>query len=213
MFNLAEHLTKARKQPDLRPDVGFRLVPEFFYGSQRKPQPNDLRTQTVPLPVPGFVERRTVWVSAVKRPQDRQELLRYYQAVLRVAQQHRKDANATGHYFWLRPELRGSGGAVVTFPWYDTYPETAQLLQALQLPGDNQELLHDIEQGWQLGIYATADEVFIGQGTADDDKPQAVYRTNRARLASLAATVLVQTRELLAYLVQETGHNPWSYRP
>lgn len=211
MFDLSAHLAKARHLPHLALDVAYSMQSSLFYGSSRKPQPGDLRDQAVSLSVPGFTKRQVVLASDAAGHE--KELLRYYTDVLQAAQRHRQDLRAIGHYFWLRPVLRHQEKTLVSFPWYDTYPEAASLLRALQAPSNDLTLFEDLEQGWQLAIYATADDLYLAQGTDGDDMPHTVYRTSRPRMRVLAAETLALLQKQLAFLVQATGQNPWRYTP
>jgi hypothetical protein len=209
MFDLSAHLTRARHLPNLTPDVAYSMNSSLFYGSSRKPQPGDLRDKAVALRAPGFTKRQVVLASDAAGHE--KELLRYYTDVLQAARQHRKDLKAISHYFWLRPVLRHQEKTVISFPWYDTHPEAAGLLRALQAPGNNLTLFEDLDQGWQVAIYATVDDIYLAEGSDGDNVPHAVYRTSRPRLAVLAAETLARLQKQLAYLVQETGQNPWRY--
>jgi hypothetical protein len=104
--------------------------------------------------------------------------------------------------------LRDKDKTVVSFPWYDTYPEAAGLLRALQADGNDQTLFDDLDQGWQAAIYATANEIYLAEGSDDDSEPSPVYRTSRPRLRVLAAETLALLQKQLAYLVAQTGQNP-----
>ena len=210
MIDVSEHLDEAVPLPILRAEVYFSLQAKFLCDDDNKPLKQKAKGPLLPLP--SFAKFGQVLVSTVVRRQGRQALADHYHEVFRLAQQYRKRADSIGYYFWMRPELCSLRGSI-GFAWHDTYPQTAHVLQALQASGDNRNLFVGLEQGWQLNIYATAHEVYFGVGKDTDDVPGIVYRTNRARLVSQAAAALAQTRELLAYLVQETGHNPWGYRP
>lgn len=210
MFDISQHLAKAKHLPHLLPEVAYHLQPSLSYASARKARPNDLRDQAVPLYNPPFTSRGRI-LSADAAGHEK-ELLRYYAAVLQAGQQHRKDPNALRHYFWLRPVLLNEGKAVVSFPWYDTYPEAASLLLALQEPDKQGLLFDDMDQGWQVEIYATNDKIYLAEGSGEDDDVPTVYVTSRPRLAKLAAEALVRLRHQLAFLVQQTGQNPWRYQ-
>jgi hypothetical protein len=211
MFDLSAHLHRARPLPLLTTDVAYVMHASLFYGSLRKPQPGDLRYQAAPLRAPSYTKRQVALASAAAGQE--KELLRYYADVFKAAQQHRQDLKAISHYFWLRPVLRDKDKTVVSFPWYDTYPEAAGLLRALQVDGDNQTLFDDLDQGWQVAIYATADEIYLAEGSDDDNEPGKIYRISRPRLRVLAAETLVLLQKQLAYLVAQTGQNPWRYTP
>ena len=209
MFNLAYSLAKAKYLPDLAPDVAYIVQAGLFYGSLRKAEPNDMRDKTVALYNPSFTQKQHVLGLAVEKHE--KELLRYYTDVLRAMQQHRKELNALSSYFWMRPVVRSRGKTLMSFPWHDTYPETAGFLRAVQDPSEEATLYSDLDQGWQVELYAAGNKLYLAQGSDDDDEPGTVYYTDRDRFAKLAAEALARTQYQLALFVRETGQNPWKY--
>jgi hypothetical protein len=200
----AEHL------PQLTPDVAFLIKADFFYGSWNKPEPGDLRHKVVKLYQPRGVKRN--WVLGSGAVGQEQELVRYYTSVIKAATQHRKGLRELTHYFWLRPVLLSRQEPVLTFPWYDTYPETTRLLESLAAAEPAEGLLyHDLDQGWQSAAYATAEHVYFRQGN-DDGHVQTSCYTGRGRLQTLAAEALARTRTQLEIIVRGVGQDHWHFR-
>jgi hypothetical protein len=206
----AGFLGAARHLPDLTPEVAYLIKPDLFYGSWRKAEPGDLRNKVVKLYQPRPTRRNMVLGTAALGQE--QELVRYYQSVMQAAAAHRKGLRELRHYFWLRPVLLSRGEAVLTFPWHDTYPQAAEVLQSLTSPEPEGLLYHDLDQGWQLAIYATADKLYFQQGD-DDGRVADRYVTDRARLQTLAAAALARTRQQLETIVRGVGQDFWQFCP
>ena len=200
-FSQAKHL------PHLGLDVAYLVQPSFYYGPARMDQLRDFYDKAIDLPAPAFVHNHRALARAVEGQEE--QLVGYYQEVLRLMQHYGKELSACEHYFWLRPVLLSEGEPCFTFPWCDTYPETAGVLRALQDPRPDGILLHDREQGWEIVIYAQGNRIYLAESGAEEDEPYQVGYTDRARLADLAAAALRRTQQQLALFVRATGQNPW----
>lgn len=209
MFDLAQHLAKAKYLPDLAPDVAYSVQPTLFYGSFNKARPNDMREQSVALYTPPFVHKWQALTLDVERRE--KEMLRYYTEVLQTARQHRKELSHLTHYFGLQPVLRSKGRTLVSFPWPDTYLAAAGFLRAVQAGEVASTLYGDMDQGWQFEVYAEGNKLYVADGSDEDDRPAVVYCTDRNHFAKLAAEVLARLQQQVALFVRETGQNPWRF--
>lgn len=205
----ATFLRGARRLPDLTPDVAFLIKPDFFYGSWKKAEPNDLRNKVEKLYVPRPTQRSRVLGSAIVGKE--QELVRYYQSVIEAAAKHRKALRELSHYFWMRPVLLSRGEAVLDFPWYDTYPETVSLLRGLTQPLPAGLLYDDMDQGWRFVAYATAEYLYFMQGD-DDGRVHTSCYTERPRFQALATAALERTRQQLETIVRGVGQDLWRFK-
>ena len=202
--NLADFARASKYLPDLAPDVAFLIKPDFFYGNINKPEPNDLRDKVVKLAVPRQTRKGHLVLSAAAVGHEA-ELARYYTSVVKAATLHRKQLKDKTHYFWMRPVLLSRGEVILTFPWYDTFPESAGLLKSLVDPLPEGLIFEDMEQGWRFGAYATAEKVYFLQGTETGN--HTAVHTDRARLQQAAAGALARTRQILEILVKQVGQD------
>ena len=209
MFDLSQHLAKAKYLPDLTPDVGYSIRPTLFYGKFSKASPNDMRDQTVAFYTPPYVKK---WLALTLDAERREkDLLRYYTEVLRAAKQHRQDLMHLSSYFGLQPVLRSKGRTLIAFSWPESYAGAAGFLRAAQAPEPAASLYGDIDQGWQFEMYAEGNKLYVADGSDDDDRPDVVYYTDRDHFAKLAADALNRLQKQVALFVRETGQNPWKY--
>ena len=208
--NLADFTRATQYLPDLAPDVAFLIEPDFFYGSLHKPEPNDLRDKVIKLYQPRQMRSGHLVLSAAAQGHET-ELARYYSSVVQAATQHRKQLKDLTHDFWMRPVLLSRGEVVLSFPWYDTYPESAALLNSLLAPQPAGLLYSDMEQGWTSAAYATDDRIYFLEGD-EDGKPHTACHTDRARLQQAAATTLARTRQIMEALVKQVGQDYWRFR-
>ena len=209
--NLTEFTHHSKYLPDLAPDVAFLITPNFFYGNSNKPEPNDLRDKVVKLAVPRQTRSGHLVLSAAALGHEN-ELARYYTSIVQAATKHRKQLKDQTHYFWMRPVLLSRGEVQLTFPWYDTFPESAALLQDLADPKPEGLLYTDMEQGWTSAAYATADKIYFLQGD-EGGRPHTACHTDRARLQQAAGLALTRTRQIMEILVKQLGQDYWRFRP
>lgn len=208
--NPADFTRKSKYLPDLAPDVAFLIKPDFFYGNFNKPEPNDLRDKVVKLYQPRQTRAGHLVLSAAAQGHE-SELARYYTSVVQAATKHRKQLKDQEHYFWMRPVVLSRGKVELSFPWYDTYPESAVLLQDLCDPKPEGILYTDMEQGWTSAAYATADKAYFLQGDEHGNVHTACH-TDRARLQQAAALALARTRQIMEALVKQVGQDYWRFR-
>jgi hypothetical protein len=207
MLDLLSPLSKAKYLPGLALDVAYILSPSFYYGPARMDQLSDFHDKAVNLPMPTLVHNHRVLGLAVEGHEE--QLVDYYQEVFRLMQHYGKQLPSCESYFWLRPMLLSEGEPCFTFPWCDTYPETATVLRALQDPVPDGILLHDIEQGWEGVIYAQGNRIYLAQGDGEQGEPYEFGYTDRTRLADLAATTLIRVQQQVSLFIRATGQNPW----
>lgn len=207
--NLADFTRASKYLPDLAPDVAFLIKSDFFYGNFNKPEPNDLRNKVVKLAVPRQTRSGHMVLSAAAQGHEA-ELARYYTSVVKAATLHRKQLKDQTHYFWMRPVLLSRGEVQLSFPWYDTFPESAGLLKSLLDPMPEGLLYNDMEQGWTSAAYATPDKVYFLEGD-EAGRPHTACHTDRARLQQAATTALARTRQLMEILVKQVGQDYWRF--
>ncbi|MBO2009456.1 hypothetical protein [Hymenobacter negativus] len=207
--NLADFTQKSKYLPDLAPDVAFLIKPDFFYGSFNKPEPNDMRDKVVKLYQPRQTRSGHLVLSAAALGHEA-ELVRYYISIVKAATQHRKQLKDQTHYFWMRPVLLSRGEVLLSFPWYDTFPESASLLKSLLDPIPEGLLYNDMEQGWTGAAYATADRVYFLEGD-EGGRVHTACHTDRARLQQAATAALARTRQIMEVLVKQVGQDYWRF--
>jgi hypothetical protein len=211
MLDLLPILSKAKYLPNLALDMSYIVQPSFYYGPDRIEQLSDLRDKSVDITNPAFVRKERALGLAVEGYE--QQLVDYYQEVLRKMQQYGKELPTCSQYFWIRPVLLSKDKPLLTFPWCDTYPEAATVLRALQDPLPVGTLLDDMDQGWEVTIYAQGDRIYLAEGDGEQEEPYVFCCTDRARLAKLAAATLARTQQQLSVFMRDTGQNPWQYTP
>jgi hypothetical protein len=205
-----EWTTSAKQVEPVNVDVGFLVSETFYHGPENGFSQEQWRQLREPLYQPK-VERYGDYLLSAEFQDSAIELVRYYQDVLRLGARHKKVLKQQSHYFWIRPLIFQKDEFAITFPWYDTWQEAVAVLDALEGTSDGL-VFDDLEQGWDVQVFAEGDFLFLRQGDFDSGEEHIVIATHRARLASQVPAVRARVIHLLAELTGALGRDYWSRR-
>lgn len=189
-------------------DVGFVIHETFYCGPDNDFSQEQWQRLREPLYQP-IAERYDDFLLAADLKGSAAELIRYYQDVVRLATHHRKEIEQSSQYFWMRPLIFFHGDDAITFPWYDTWEEAFPLMDALISP-DEGLVFHDLEQGWEVHVFADRKQLFLRQGNFDSREEHIVAAVDRTILAGQVPTVRQRVGHLLDELTAALGRDYWS---
>lgn len=188
-------------------EISFILQDEFYYGPDDG-SAEDFETKLLPLPQP--VEATDGRLLS-GRAGDGSGLAAHYLEVLRLGREHGHDLRALQHYFWLRPVMLFEQGAI-TFAWYDTWDEAEGVLEAIEQPGEGL-VFHDVEQGWQVEMWAAGPSLFVRQSDFDTGEELSCVLCDRNALRAQVAPLRDRMERLLAGLRATVGGDHWTTLP
>jgi hypothetical protein len=191
-------------------DVGFLVADTFYYGPENGFSREQWQQLRGPLYQPQL-ERYGDYVLSAVLDSSAAELTRYYQNVLQLVTQHRKQIGQQSSYFWMRPLLFARGVFAITFPWYDTWGEAIPMLGALTTQSDGL-LFQDMDQGWEFQAFAEADRLFLRQSDFDSGEEHFVIATGRVSVAEQVPAVRERVGRVLQELTVAIGQDYWSRR-
>lgn len=201
-----EWLDKARPVEEATIEVGFVIRDSFYYGPE-----NAILSKSAlrePLYQPQVARYGgLVFTGALETSVE--ELVNYYADVLRLIRKHCKDLSRQSHYFWLRPMIFSTGGFAISFPWYDTWVDCACVLDNFEANSCG-IVYSDIEQGWQLDVYADGDRLFLRQTDSDTGEEHCCVCCGRKQLTGQIAPLRVRAARILDHLRQTFGRDLWS---
>ena len=117
-------------------------------------------------------------------------------------------------YFRVSPALRSRDGVLASWPWSDTLPGAAMVLEALARAdrvATRTLLWDDEDQGWHLRIIAAAGRAYIVEWDAEGPPPRdEAWQVDAAELAGQAAAALGRLRTVHERLVAALGRDVWS---
>lgn len=201
-------ISRAKPVDPVSVDVVFLVSETFYYGPENGFTAEQWETLREPLYSPK-VDRYGKYVLSEALDGSADELVRYYQDVVRLAARHRKELKTDSSYFWIRPLIFARGELDITFPWYDTWAEAAPVLDALASPDDGQ-LFRDMDQGWDFEAFAEAERLFLRRGNSDSGEDLFIIATRRAAVMSQIPTVRGRVERLLQQLTAAMGRDYWS---
>jgi hypothetical protein len=209
VVDVPEWVSRAKPVDGAVVEVGFLVSESFYFGPENDFSPDQWRTLREPLYQPA-TERHAGHVLSRALAGSTSELLRHYADVIRLRDKHGKRWVGQPTYFWVRPLIFSPGVFDISFPWYDTWEETKPLLAALEQTIES-EIFSDLEQGWEVTIFASGGRLFIRQGDFDSGEEQECVSCDRAELV---AQVRVRERceRILLELRAALGTDYWSRR-
>ena len=203
-----EWIDRARPVEVATAEVGFVISETFYHGPANNFSPEVWETLRDPLYQPG-VERYRNYVLTHALNHSADELIKYYQDVLRMIDRYGKRVADQRSYFWLRPVLFALDDFEISFPWYDTWEEAKPLMDALESTR-NGAIFSDIEQSWEVKIFATDTELFIRQGNSDSKKEHACVSCDRFNLCQQIPALRARCEHLIAVLRTVLGGDYWT---
>ena len=210
MDELNKYLSQTVFIPDLKVDVAFIISDDFYYGDENDWTEEEWTTQRQLLEKPA-VELYGRYALSKDFEGNEVQLVNYYTSVLKAIKDHNKSRKAGDSCFWLRPVVFDKAINAISFPWYDTFVEALSFLEAL---AKNEEgwIFDDMEQGWQVAVYAEGDKFQFIQRVWESDEPVWLASGNRAALSTMAKECIQRVRKQLALLTAQLGHDFWTQR-
>ena len=209
-------MAQARPLAPFLCDVVFRVAEDVYVGPDSGITPEDWASQRIPLPVPDLPCRLPGGVVTADLLGREEVLADHAARVRRVLEAHGKAAAPPSAFplFTPRPVILGQGTALASWPWSDTLPEAARVLQLLagaQHAEPGTPLLDDEEQGWHLRMVSAGGTVcFVEWDAEGPPPPETAWRVDAASLARQAASALTRLRTIHARLQQRLGLDVWS---
>lgn len=208
-MELPEWAGRARRVERPVLEVGFLVWTDFYYGPENDFSAEQWQSLREPLYQPRVEMHHShvdlVFTSALDGSAS--ELVRHYRNVLRLAEEHARPP-ARSH-FWLRPFILSAGEPEVPFDWHDTREDAEALLSDLEKPVEG-ELFHDLDQGWEVEVFASGDRLFIRYANFDTQEELACFCCDRAALVRQVAPLRVRLDAILAELRMALGADYWS---
>lgn len=203
-------ISRAQPAETARIDVGFLISDTFYFGPENNFTEEEWLTLRAPLYKPR-VERYGDFVLSAALSESPAELVRYYQDVVRLVSLHGRKIDQAVQYFWMRPLIYSRGEFAIEFPWYDTWEEAIPLLNSLAATGDGM-VFEDLDQGWEVHVFADRDRLFVRQGDFDSGEEHFVVAASRMQFVRQVQEVRQRVGSLLQDLTAELGRDYWSRR-
>ena len=209
-MNVPEWVARAKRVEAATVDVGFLVSDSFYFGPDYDISSELWRTLREPLYRPAVELCRSCALTRalVDSPG---EMITYYRDVLRLCDKHGKQWSHQPSYFWLRPLLYSPGQFDISFPWYDTWDETRPVLDVLERGGEG-EIFSDLEQGWEVTMFAADGRLFIRQGDFDSGEELKCVSCDHAALAGQVGPVRSRCERLLNEMRAALGFDYWRRR-
>lgn len=170
----------ARCEPvgDAELDVGVSVWGSYYVGPENGfsiEQWRELRTPLYrprvpyrairPTPRPGVWAPDVRYVSlASATRRELSELQCYFADVLRVMGRHGRQLRPADPLFHLRLGVFIAGDYAIRRNWHDRWGEIVRVLDALASPVEKRDVVYDdVEQGWQVTVFATPAALFMRQ--------------------------------------------------
>jgi hypothetical protein len=205
-----EWTRRAEPAVSVNADIGFLIRESYYYGPENsftQEQWNQLRE---PLYQPKVAQFHGYVLSA-ELAESASELVTYYLDVVRLCARHQKDIARQKTYFWIRPLIFAGEEFAITFPWYDTWAESAPVLDALATLDDG-PLYDDVDQGWEFQAFAESGILFLRQADPDSNKEHVVIATDHLALADRVQRIGPRVARVLTELTAALGRDFWSKR-
>lgn len=205
-----EWISRAKMAATVTMEVGFLISKTFYYGPENDFTQEQWQKLREPLHQPAHEQYGDFLLSA-ELEMSVEELVQYYRDVIRLVAKYRKVMGQQSHYFWMRPLIFSRGEFAISFPWYDTWQEALPVLNALESTSDGL-LFDDMDQGWQLEMFAEGGHLYLRQSDFDSGEEQFVIAANRAQIASQVPTLRNRVTHQLQELTAAFGKDYWSRR-
>jgi len=210
MEELNKYLSQTTFIPGLTVDVGFIISNDFYYGDENEWTEEEWKTQRQLLDKPALPLYGNYALSEAFEENETQ-LVQYYASVLKAIKEHDKIRKAGDSCFWLRPVVYQKEVDAISFPWYDTFVEALSFLKALE---SNEEgwIFDDLDQGWQVAVYAEGDKFHFIQRNWEVDEPVWLASGNRTELAAMAKKCIIRVKKQIELLTAQLGADFWTQR-
>ena len=212
VIDTPEWVARAKPVEAAAVDVGFLVSDSFYFGPENNFSPEQWKTLREPLYQPKLPRRdRYLLTETLTKPKSRKELFKYYADVIRLIGKYERPWVRQRFYFWVRPLIFWPGVFQIGFPWYDTWEEAKPLLAALEAEREG-EIFSDLEQGWEVDIFASGSQLFLRQGDFDSKEEQECVSCDRGRLARQVPRLRDRCERLLSELCAQFGQDYWTRR-
>ncbi len=210
MEELEKYLSQTEFIPDLKVDVGFIISDDFYYGPENDFTEEEWKTQRQLLEKPSL-ELYSKYALSEELEGNEIQLIKYYASILQATRDYNKPRKAGDSCFWLRPVVFQRTGKAITFSWYDTFVEALSLLEAL---AKNEEgwIFEDLEQGWQVAVYAEGDKFYFIQRVWESDETVWLASGDRVALSEMAKQCIIRVKKQIELLTSQIGTDFWTQR-
>jgi hypothetical protein len=205
-------LGRARRVENPVLEVGFIVWDDLYYGPENGFSAEEWNALREPLyrPALELLPRHVSYVLTSVLEPSVDELVRHYQDVLRLAEKHGREPSRS--HFWLQPFIFSPGGLDIPFEWHDTADDAERVFSSLQAP-DEGLLFHDLDEGWEVEVFASGDRLFIRHSDFTTETELACVWCDRAALVSQVEPLRTRLNAILAKLRAALGADYWSRLP
>lgn len=201
--------SEAKSVAVLDSELCFLLKDDFYFGPDRyvgKDRSKFMHT----LSLPNITRAQSFMISTAELAGHEHELAEYYEQVVASAIRHKLPFNSIRHYFWVRFSLWNTGEDVhISFPWYDSYSEIEHFMDAL-ISVDSGLVHHDIDQGWEMEIYAHEGNIYIKQSDPETETTHICICVRRLELVLRLQQIMVRSRKSIQALAASLGQDVWT---
>lgn len=154
---------------DLESEICYQINDNFFIGNPNDPSQFQNSDLNVKIKLPNIDRKAKEIVTTKEAYGNENQLSEYYKSITNLKEKHEKSYREVYHLFWLRLWLWNSTEKVyISFPWYDTVNEFKRFFKIFD-NNKTEEIFHDVDQGWQLEIFADNDFYYIRQTNPDEN--------------------------------------------
>ena len=201
----------AKQLGSLEIETCFLLQDDLYYGPDTHPEVVE-RKQTEPLVPPSINRHVHSMVRTAEVEDNVDELARYYTDIIRLGRKHRLPFNHISHYFWMRFWIWNTDEDVhISFPWYDTQAEIDSFIDSVATTSVG-PLFWDADQGWELEIHASDDDLYLRLRDPDYDETHAVVCFPADALLNELPRLQSRTRLIIDSLSSIVGRDLWTKR-
>ncbi len=211
MEELNKYLSQTEFIPDLKVDVGFIISDDFYYGDENEWTDEEWKTQRQLLDKPSQELLYGRYALSESIEGNEGQLIRYYASVLKAIKDHNKSRKTGDSCFWLRPLVFKKDANDISFPWYDTFVESLSFLEVL-VKNEDGWIFDDLDQGWQVAVYAEGDKFHFIQRVWESDEPVWLASGNRVALAAMAKDCMLRVKKQIEILTAQLGADYWTKR-
>jgi hypothetical protein len=109
----------------------------------------------------------------------------------------------------MRPIIYTADNLEITFPWYDTWLETKAFLDQM-CTQECGYVFSDADQGWDVDIYATSEQLFLREGSLDNSEEYVCIACNRQDFIEQIKGLRNRSEQILNNLHAAVGEDYWS---
>jgi hypothetical protein len=209
-MSLQSDFPDAQEIPSLDPVISFRISDTFYYGSDSPADIFDLQRLREKLDAPNIRRASPSAVMTEEVLGHENELVTYYQQIIRLARQYERPPYSTSEYFALSLKLCNSEHEVdISFFWYDNFCEIDCFLSAI-IEVSSGLVYDDQDQGWALEAHADDRFVYIREWEPESEGTRYEIIVPRDELVAKVTILRERALQIISYLSKAVGTDYWT---